>query len=78
MAITMNGGRSKEGNGDGNKGGGRVTATTTKRRMATAMRVVGDKEGNGSGGESDGRASRVVGDGNGDGNSNGNGNEAGR
>jgi hypothetical protein len=54
MAIAMNGGESKEGDGDVNNGGGQVTATATKRVMATAMRVAGDKEGHGDGGKSDG------------------------
>ncbi len=44
-----NGNGDKEGVGDGNKGGGQVTAMAMKRAMATAMRVVGNKEGNGDG-----------------------------
>jgi hypothetical protein len=44
----------KEGDGDGNKGGGQATAMGTKRTMAMATRVVGDKEGNDDGGKSDG------------------------
>ncbi len=31
-----------------------MTATTTKRAMATAMRVAGNKKGNGDGGKSNG------------------------
>jgi hypothetical protein len=54
MAISMNGGGSKEGDGDGNEGGGRATGTVMKRAMATAMRVAGDEEGNGDGGKRDG------------------------
>jgi hypothetical protein len=56
MAITINGGGSKEGNGDGNNSGGQETVTATKRVMATMMRVVGDKEGNGDGGKSNGNS----------------------
>ncbi len=48
----MNGGGSKEGNGNGDNGGGRATSTVMKRAMATAMRVAGDKEGNGDSVES--------------------------
>ena len=44
----------KEGNGDGNVGGRRVRVMATKRVMATATRVVGNKEGNGNGGKSNG------------------------
>ncbi len=40
MAITMNGGRSKEGDGNGDEGGRRATAMATKRAIAMAMRVV--------------------------------------
>jgi hypothetical protein len=54
MAIDMNGGGSKEGNGNGKEGGRQATATARKRAMATAIRVVGDKEGIGDGGKSDG------------------------
>jgi hypothetical protein len=54
MAIAINGGSSKEGDGDGKKGGGRATAMATamKRAMAMAMRVAGDEEGNCNGGKS--------------------------
>ncbi len=48
----MNGGGSKEGNGEGDEGGRKVTVTAMKRAMAPAMRVVGDKDGNGNGGKS--------------------------
>ncbi len=46
----------KEGNDDGNECGGRATAVAaaTKRMMATAMTVVGNKEGNGDSGKSNG------------------------
>ncbi len=46
----------KEGNGDRDKGGRQATATAmaSKRIMATAMTVVGDKEGIGDGGMSNG------------------------
>ncbi len=54
MAITTNGGRSKEGDGDGNKGGGQAMVTATKRAMATASRVAGNEEGNGNGDKSNG------------------------
>ncbi len=54
MAIAMNGGGSKEGNGDGEDGGEQAMATATKRELATAMRVVGKKEGNWDKGESNG------------------------
>jgi hypothetical protein len=52
MAITMNGGGSKEGDCDSDEGGGRATAMATKWPMATFMRVAGDEEGNGDGGKS--------------------------
>jgi hypothetical protein len=52
MAIAMNGGGSKEGNGDGDEGGGRVAAT--KRAMAMAIRVAGNEEGNDDNGKSNG------------------------
>ncbi len=52
--IAMNGGRSKEGYGDSNDGGGRATAMVTKRAIATAMRVVGKEEGHSDGGKNDG------------------------
>jgi hypothetical protein len=42
----------EEGDGDGNEGGRQATATATKRVMAMATRVVGNKEGNGDGGKS--------------------------
>ncbi len=51
MAIAMNGDRSKEGDGDGNDGGGQATAMATKRVMAMAMKVAGDKLGNRDGGK---------------------------
>jgi hypothetical protein len=54
MAIAMNDIGSKEGNGNGNKGGGRATVTATKRAMAVVMRVAGDEEGNGDSGKSNG------------------------
>ncbi len=54
MAITMNGGSSKEGNGNGNKGGRCTMATAMRRAMATTMRVAGDEEGNGNSGKGDG------------------------
>jgi hypothetical protein len=44
----------KEGNGDGNEGGRQATATSTKREMAMARRVVGEEERNGDGGKSNG------------------------
>jgi hypothetical protein len=47
-----NGNSNKEGDGDGNKGGGQVAAMATKRAMATVMRVAGNKEGDGNGGKS--------------------------
>jgi hypothetical protein len=50
----MNGGGSKEGDGNGNKGGRRAMVTVTKRAMATALRVAGKEEGNGDGGKSNG------------------------
>jgi hypothetical protein len=52
MAIAVNGGISKEGNGNGNVGGGRAMVTATKRVMAMAMRVAGYKERNDNGGKS--------------------------
>jgi hypothetical protein len=55
MAINMIGGRSKEGNGNGNEGGWQAKEVRrTKRVVATVMRMAGDKEGNGNGGKSDG------------------------
>jgi hypothetical protein len=54
MAITMNGGGIKEGNGNDNDSGGQAMATATKKAMATAMRVASDKEGHGNGGKSNG------------------------
>jgi hypothetical protein len=53
-AIAMNGGRSKEGDGNSDKGGERATAMATKRAMAMVMRVAGNEEGNGDCGMSDG------------------------
>jgi hypothetical protein len=50
----MNGGGSKEGNGDGDKGCGQATVMATWREKATVMREVGNKEGNGNGGKSNG------------------------
>ncbi len=44
----------KEGDGNSNKGGGRVTAMATKRARATAMRVAGNEEGNCNRGKSNG------------------------
>ncbi len=46
----------EEGNGDGDEGGGQVTAIATamKRMMAMATTVAGDKEGNDNGGKSNG------------------------
>jgi hypothetical protein len=43
-----------KGNGNCNKGGRRAMAMATKRMMAMATRVAGDKEGNGYGCKSDG------------------------
>jgi hypothetical protein len=54
MAIAMNSGGRKEGNGNSNKGGRQAMTTVTKRAMATSMRVTGNKESNGNGGKSDG------------------------
>jgi hypothetical protein len=54
MAIAMNGSGSKEGDGNGDKGGRQAMVTATKRVTATAMRVAGNNEGNGNGGKSDG------------------------
>jgi hypothetical protein len=52
----------KEVNGDGNKGGGRVTATVKKRAKMMATRVAGNKEGNGNCGKSNGNGcSRPIG-----------------
>ncbi len=62
MAIAMNGGgRSEEGDGNGDKGGGQAMAAATKRAMATAMRVAGNEEANGDCGKSDGNG--IVGGG---------------
>ncbi len=44
----------KEGDGNGNKGGGQLMTTVMKRAMAMASRVVGNKEGNGNKGKSNG------------------------
>jgi hypothetical protein len=49
MAIAMNGGRSKEGDGNGNDGSRWATVMETKRAIATAIRVAGNEEGNGDG-----------------------------
>ncbi len=43
------------------KGGRQVTATATKRVMAMAIRVVGNKEGYGNSGKSDGDGVKVGG-----------------
>ena len=40
------------------KGGGRATATATKRVMAKSARVAGDKVGNGEGGKSNGNGNK--------------------
>jgi hypothetical protein len=56
MAIAMNGGGSKEGDGNGDDGGRQARVTVTKRAIATAMRVVGKKDGNGNGGKSNGNS----------------------
>ncbi len=44
----------KEGDDDGNKGGGQAKRMATKRAMAMATWVVGDKEGNCKGSKRDG------------------------
>ncbi len=43
----------KAGNDEDNKGSRQATATMTKRTMATATKVVGNKEGNCNSGKSD-------------------------
>ncbi len=45
MAITMAGGKAGDGNSDSKNSVGQGTETATKRAMATAIRVAGDKEG---------------------------------
>jgi hypothetical protein len=50
-----------EGNGNRNEDGGQVTAMATKKAMAIATRVVGDKEGNGNGGKSNGDGNKSGG-----------------
>ncbi len=42
----------EEGDGNGDKGGNLAAVTATKRVMATATRVAGDKDGNGDGSKS--------------------------
>jgi hypothetical protein len=48
----------KEGNGNGDKGGGQATAMATKRVMAMATRVVRDKQGNSDGGKNNGNGGK--------------------
>ncbi len=56
MANAINGGRSKEVDGNGIEGGRQATAMATKRVMATAMRMAGNEEGNVDGGKSNGNS----------------------
>jgi hypothetical protein len=52
MAMVMRLGSDNKGNGDGNKGGRRVTAT---KAMAAAITKVGEDEGGGDGDEGGGQ-----------------------